>query len=142
MILQQQIAPREPLSMSVDSTYTLCFLYLNRAGRPMYCFLYCAGPNVPHIHYKTIRDPAVQKGKPLPEKGVCKHYRQSHRWLRYHSRCVLFHFTHLTQMHCGEHTAEALCHCLPSGFLAVAARTPVMCATMKTRTTPWNWPPG
>ncbi|KAM9753430.1 uncharacterized protein ACNS7B_006717 [Menidia menidia] len=36
------------------------------------------GPN-----YKTIRDPAVQKGKPLPEKGTCKHYKQSHRWLRF-----------------------------------------------------------
>lgn len=31
-----------------------------------------------------IRDPAVQKGKPLPEKGACKHYKQSHRWLRCH----------------------------------------------------------
>lgn len=29
------------------------------------------------------RDPAIQRGKPLPEKGVCKHYRQSHRWLRF-----------------------------------------------------------
>lgn len=33
-------------------------------------------------NYK-IRDPAVQKGKPLPEKGACKHYKQSHRWLRF-----------------------------------------------------------
>ncbi|KAF7660962.1 hypothetical protein LDENG_00270780 [Lucifuga dentata] len=32
---------------------------------------------------KTIRDPAVQKGKPLPEKGTCKHFRHSHRWLRF-----------------------------------------------------------
>ncbi|XP_070763939.1 uncharacterized protein [Enoplosus armatus] len=29
------------------------------------------------------KDPAVQKGKPLPEKGTCKHYKQSHRWLRF-----------------------------------------------------------
>ncbi|XP_068170006.1 uncharacterized protein si:dkey-24l11.2 isoform X2 [Antennarius striatus] len=35
------------------------------------------------VHYKTVRDPAVQKGKPLPEKGACKHYKQSHRWLRF-----------------------------------------------------------
>ncbi|KAM9854872.1 uncharacterized protein ACBR49_003415 [Aulostomus maculatus] len=35
------------------------------------------------LHYKTVRDPAVQKGKPLPEKGTCKHYKQSHRWLRF-----------------------------------------------------------
>ncbi|XP_008280332.1 uncharacterized protein LOC103357524 [Stegastes partitus] len=35
------------------------------------------------VRYKTIRDPAVQKGKPLPEKGTCKHYKQSHRWLRF-----------------------------------------------------------
>lgn len=35
------------------------------------------------VHYKMIRDPAVQKGKPLPEKGTCKHFKQSHRWLRF-----------------------------------------------------------
>lgn len=29
------------------------------------------------------RDPAIQHGKPLPEKGACKHYRQSNRWLRF-----------------------------------------------------------
>uniref|UniRef100_A0A8C4Z8J2 Nucleoporin NUP42 n=1 Tax=Gadus morhua TaxID=8049 RepID=A0A8C4Z8J2_GADMO len=32
---------------------------------------------------RKVRDPAVQKGKPLPEKGACKHYKQSHRWLRF-----------------------------------------------------------
>lgn len=36
-----------------------------------------------NLNYKTVRDPAVQKGKPLPEKGTCKHYKQSHRWLRF-----------------------------------------------------------
>lgn len=41
------------------------------------------GPSTGAFNYKTIRDPAVQKGKPLPEKGVCKHYKQSHRWLRF-----------------------------------------------------------
>lgn len=35
------------------------------------------------VNYKMFRDPAVQKGKPLPDKGTCKHYKQSHRWLRY-----------------------------------------------------------
>ncbi|KAK5598535.1 hypothetical protein CRENBAI_008833 [Crenichthys baileyi] len=35
------------------------------------------------VSYKTIRDPAVEKGKPLPDKGTCKHYKQSHRWLRF-----------------------------------------------------------
>lgn len=35
------------------------------------------------INYKKLRDPAVQKGKPLPEKGICKHFKQSHRWLRF-----------------------------------------------------------
>ncbi|KAJ8248779.1 hypothetical protein GJAV_G00227640 [Gymnothorax javanicus] len=29
------------------------------------------------------RDPAVQRGKPLPDKGTCKHYKQSQRWLRF-----------------------------------------------------------
>lgn len=41
------------------------------------------GPSSDAINYKSIRDPAVQKGKPLPEKGTCKHYKQSHRWLRF-----------------------------------------------------------
>ncbi|XP_008309205.1 uncharacterized protein LOC103379434 isoform X2 [Cynoglossus semilaevis] len=35
------------------------------------------------VNYKMFRDPAVQKGKPLPDKGTCKHYKQSHRWLRF-----------------------------------------------------------
>lgn len=41
------------------------------------------GPSDKAVNYKTIRDPAVQKGKPLPDKGTCKHYKQSHRWLRF-----------------------------------------------------------
>lgn len=32
---------------------------------------------------RRFRDPAVQQGKPLPDKGACKHYKQSHRWLRF-----------------------------------------------------------
>lgn len=35
------------------------------------------------VSYKTLREPSVQKGKPLPEKGTCKHFKQSHRWLRF-----------------------------------------------------------
>ncbi|KAK2917854.1 uncharacterized protein si:dkey-24l11.2 [Channa argus] len=35
------------------------------------------------VNYKSIKDPGVQKGKPLPEKGTCKHFKQSHRWLRF-----------------------------------------------------------
>ncbi|XP_037306762.2 uncharacterized protein si:dkey-24l11.2 [Pungitius pungitius] len=42
-----------------------------------------SGPSAGAFSYKMIRDPAVQKGKPLPEKGGCKHYKQSHRWLRF-----------------------------------------------------------
>ncbi|CAL9697531.1 unnamed protein product [Knipowitschia caucasica] len=41
------------------------------------------GPSTNTVHLKNIRDPAVVKGKPLPDKGICKHYRQSHRWLRF-----------------------------------------------------------
>lgn len=134
----------EPLNMSVSSTCTKCLLHLNRPGRPIYrvFYFYCTGPSACAVHYKLIRDPAVQKGKPLPEKGACKHYKQSHRWLRYHSHCVLCHFTRLTWKLWEEHIVKALCHRLPSGFLAVDGRTLVMCAMMKTRTTPWNWPPG
>uniref|UniRef100_A0A3Q2VZ49 Uncharacterized protein n=1 Tax=Haplochromis burtoni TaxID=8153 RepID=A0A3Q2VZ49_HAPBU len=49
------------------------------------------------VSYKTLRDPAVQKGKPLPEKGTCKHFKQSHRWLRYcpPSDLSLFYITAL-----------------------------------------------
>lgn len=36
-----------------------------------------------NTYSRSIRDPAVQKGKPLPDKGTCKHYKQSHRWLRF-----------------------------------------------------------
>ncbi|XP_034763000.2 uncharacterized protein LOC117964235 isoform X1 [Acipenser ruthenus] len=32
---------------------------------------------------KFHRDPAVQPGKPLPQKGTCRHYKQSYRWLRF-----------------------------------------------------------
>nr|XP_040018482.1 uncharacterized protein si:dkey-24l11.2 [Gasterosteus aculeatus aculeatus]XP_040018483.1 uncharacterized protein si:dkey-24l11.2 [Gasterosteus aculeatus aculeatus] len=42
-----------------------------------------SGPSACAVNYKMIRDPAVQRGKPLPEKGGCKHYKQSHRWLRF-----------------------------------------------------------
>ncbi|KAM3870628.1 uncharacterized protein ACN63O_005758 [Diretmus argenteus] len=42
------------------------------------------GPSDFALNYRrNIRDPAVQKGKPLPQTGACKHYRQSHRWLRF-----------------------------------------------------------
>ncbi|XP_075945193.1 uncharacterized protein LOC142947468 isoform X2 [Anarhichas minor] len=41
------------------------------------------GPSACAVNHRTIRDPAVQKGKPLPDKGGCKHYKQSHRWLRF-----------------------------------------------------------
>lgn len=40
-------------------------------------------PSTNTAYSKNIRDPAVQKGKPLPDKGTCKHYKQSHRWLRF-----------------------------------------------------------
>uniref|UniRef100_A0A8D2ZFD1 Nucleoporin NUP42 n=1 Tax=Scophthalmus maximus TaxID=52904 RepID=A0A8D2ZFD1_SCOMX len=42
-----------------------------------------SGQSSSAVNSKMIRDPAVQKGKPLPEKGTCKHYKQSHRWLRF-----------------------------------------------------------
>ncbi|XP_063305501.1 uncharacterized protein LOC134603448 isoform X1 [Pelobates fuscus] len=32
---------------------------------------------------KKVRDPAIQPGKSLPDKGTCKHYRKSCRWLRF-----------------------------------------------------------
>lgn len=41
------------------------------------------GPNTNPAFSKHVRDPAVQKGRPLPDKGTCKHYKQSYRWLRF-----------------------------------------------------------
>ncbi|XP_075721299.1 ring finger and CHY zinc finger domain containing 1 [Rhipicephalus microplus] len=32
---------------------------------------------------KKFKDPAIQEGKPLPEGGICKHYKKSFRWLRF-----------------------------------------------------------
>lgn len=95
--------------------------------------LFCPGPGALTVNYK-VRDPAVQKGKPLPEKGTCRHYKQSHRWLRYHCLRVVTWTPHGEMMEAGIYVL--------SGSPAVAGLTPVTCATMRTRTTPWNWPPG
>ncbi|XP_062403445.1 uncharacterized protein si:dkey-24l11.2 [Sardina pilchardus] len=35
------------------------------------------------LYARRYRDPAIQGGKPLPDKGTCKHYKQSNRWLRF-----------------------------------------------------------
>ncbi|XP_028813099.1 uncharacterized protein LOC114766504 [Denticeps clupeoides] len=35
------------------------------------------------LYQQRERNPAIQGGKPLPDKGTCKHFRQSHRWLRF-----------------------------------------------------------
>lgn len=32
---------------------------------------------------KELKDPAIQDGKPLPDNGICKHYKKSYRWLRF-----------------------------------------------------------
>nr|XP_015199237.1 PREDICTED: uncharacterized protein LOC102698197 [Lepisosteus oculatus]XP_015199238.1 PREDICTED: uncharacterized protein LOC102698197 [Lepisosteus oculatus] len=41
------------------------------------------GDGLQHRQKRYPRDPAVQPGKQLPAKGTCKHYKQSHRWLRF-----------------------------------------------------------
>ncbi|CAL8355880.1 unnamed protein product [Lota lota] len=64
---------------------------------------------------RKVRDPAVQKGKPLPEKGACRHYRQSHRWLRFSCcgrayACDVCHDE--DQDHCMERATRMICgHC-------------------------------
>ncbi|KAG8576433.1 hypothetical protein GDO81_009859 [Engystomops pustulosus] len=35
------------------------------------------------LRKKAIRDPSIQPGKPLPDRGTCRHYRKSCRWLRF-----------------------------------------------------------
>ncbi|XP_033121836.1 uncharacterized protein LOC117120854 isoform X2 [Anneissia japonica] len=32
---------------------------------------------------RAKKDPAVQDGKPLPDNGICRHYKKSFRWLRF-----------------------------------------------------------
>lgn len=32
---------------------------------------------------KNIKDSRIVQGKPLPNEGTCKHYKKSHRWLRF-----------------------------------------------------------
>lgn len=62
------------LSILVDSTR---FQYIQPHSRDK------PGQGTLLNYRRSIRDPAVQLGKPLPEKGACKHYKQSHRWLRF-----------------------------------------------------------
>ncbi|XP_069836362.1 uncharacterized protein [Dendropsophus ebraccatus] len=42
-----------------------------------------SGNKDPSLRKKTIRNPSIQPGKPLPDQGTCKHYRKSCRWLRF-----------------------------------------------------------
>ncbi|KAL4641937.1 hypothetical protein GN956_G10531 [Arapaima gigas] len=48
-----------------------------------------------HMRDHYSRDPVIQQGKPLPGKGTCKHFKQSHRWLRY-----LHFLLHSNLTHC------------------------------------------
>ncbi|XP_066917301.1 uncharacterized protein [Clytia hemisphaerica] len=31
----------------------------------------------------VLREPGIKEGQPLPDTGTCKHYKKSHRWLRF-----------------------------------------------------------
>ncbi|KAG9340721.1 hypothetical protein JZ751_020311 [Albula glossodonta] len=70
------------------------------------------------------RDPAIQRGKPLPEKGTCKHYRQSHRWLRFSCcgrayPCDVCHDE--DQDHLMELATRMICgHCAKEQFFVIA----------------------
>lgn len=86
-------------SLQITNLLSLSVLY------ELIVFFLHAGQNTGAVNFKTIRDPAVQKGKPLPEKGTCKHYKQSHRWLRYLRRCDL---SHLKQK---QNASVELCVC-------------------------------
>lgn len=37
----------------------------------------------PQRQKKLPKDPSIQLGKPLPDRGTCRHYRKSCRWLRF-----------------------------------------------------------
>ncbi|XP_069621644.1 uncharacterized protein [Ranitomeya imitator] len=39
--------------------------------------------NPGYMRKKAVRDPSIQPGKPLPDRGACIHYRKSYRWLRF-----------------------------------------------------------
>ena len=32
---------------------------------------------------RVAKDPAIRSGFPLPEDGICRHYKKSFRWFRY-----------------------------------------------------------
>ena len=40
------------------------------------------------VKKKTVKDPSIKEGLPLPENGTCKHYKKSFRWLRYMYICI------------------------------------------------------
>ncbi|XP_066557926.1 uncharacterized protein LOC136748243 [Amia ocellicauda] len=62
------------LSILVESTTFQLIQPRNRTGQK---------DSLQNRQKRFPRDPAVQLGKPLPEKGTCKHFKQSHRWLRF-----------------------------------------------------------
>ncbi|KAK2550292.1 hypothetical protein P5673_028979 [Acropora cervicornis] len=43
----------------------------------------CAISSNPSKPKKTLRNPGLKEGQPLPGNGTCKHYKKSYRWLRW-----------------------------------------------------------
>ncbi|XP_010894838.2 uncharacterized protein si:dkey-24l11.2 [Esox lucius] len=85
---------------------------------------------------RNIRDPAIQLGKALPEKGACKHYRQSHRWLRFPCcgrayPCDVCH--DMDQDHPMELATRMICgHCCKEQLYS-NGKSCVSCGNMMTR---------
>ena len=53
------------------------FLLVNSLQKTM-----CAISSNPSKPKKTLRNPGLKEGQPLPGNGTCKHYKKSYRWLR------------------------------------------------------------
>ncbi|KAJ8003275.1 hypothetical protein DPEC_G00167730 [Dallia pectoralis] len=85
---------------------------------------------------RNIRDPAIQLGKALPEKGACKHYRQSHRWLRFPCcgrayPCDVCH--DINQDHSMELATRMICgHCCKEQSYS-NGKSCISCGNMMTR---------
>lgn len=43
---------------------------------------------------KQPKEPGIKEGQSLPDNGSCKHYKKSHRWLRY---VYLFYYNNISK---------------------------------------------
>ena len=63
----------------------LCFYFFNVKGGSVVTKGAQAAKNSSSTETKKKqpKEPGIKEGQPLPDNGSCKHYKKSHRWLRY-----------------------------------------------------------